>query len=244
MQNEQLISDAVYETTSFEQLFELLKQLKTIQTQKTTYDAQKIIQYIQEVRSRIREPNYIPRIYGLRLKVIDLCDKQPLQSRVLQELENENNMFFTIQSNKFPLSGWKIHIFCENIQDVAFAYNLMKQTLEHFQLIVKLSTKRFFKECSPNQKGKGITIYIHQAIITENRLTPFLQKIQTNLSEYNKAGAIHGDNQYWGPMHYRYDFLYPTTKFPEGCPVGSEKKYYRTNNGKYNIENNPDPFLN
>ena len=148
--------------------------------------------------------------------------------------------------DSFPISGWKIHVFGDTLDDSVKVGNTLEPILKKFGITMKIATNILIKTAigipSHNQYGKVATIYLGAKIFSEEKISDFVDCLQKALSEsgYTKSGKIHGDKSIDGILHYRYELKeYVDPKIG----VSSHHRYmalYEGNRGNFNIPDNPD----
>jgi len=145
------------------------------------------------------------------------------------------------------LSGWKLHIFGNSIEDSVSIYNSLYNIIEKYKLDMKIASQRNLSAGIANidnrNYGKCATIYLPISIFKENLLSILMKEIKGGLSGYKKYGFIMGDKSIDNKILYRYEFSRPI----DPCVGANEIEYsnlYELNRGYYNVEGNPDPFLN
>lgn len=145
------------------------------------------------------------------------------------------------------LSGWKLHIFGNTIQDSVDIYNSMSDIVEKYKLDMKVASLRNFEagiaDTNNRNYGKCGTVYLPVSIFQKNLIHTLLKEMKDALSSYKKYGIIKGDKSIDDKLFYRYEFY----RIIHPCIGANEIEYanlYELNRGHYNIEGNPDPFLN
>jgi len=152
-------------------------------------------------------------------------------------------MKFEIKNIKYPLSGWKIHIYGENEKDSRLVYSSIKDLILENNFSCKIALQTFFEVThKQKQEGKAVTVYFPPEVISENKLEKIIQGLKKDLEKinYKKDKQIFGDKKLSDSIYYRYELNIPLVK--EGFGERAFDVHYRKSEGNYNIENNPDPF--
>lgn len=131
-------------------------------------------------------------------------------------------------------SGWKFHIFGEDIKDAVYLQDALKPVIDKYKPAAKVGgtyqqTADAFKPGGVQYGKQGVTIYIPPNVINAGRQQEMLADIQSALSGYNKGGTISGDQAITPNIHYRYELLGPIPK--EGIDYGTYSKMYSSNEG-------------
>jgi hypothetical protein len=147
--------------------------------------------------------------------------------------------------NAGTYSGWKIHVYSDNIDEVAYLYEkLLPVAQKHnagFKLAGGLNLESQFKNSI--QIGKGVTIYVAPSTIKRNMVNSLVNDIKSAIGSYKSGGNIHGDKMITKNIGYRYEFSKPVNS-SIGVDYATYKKLYTSNSQvpAYNIPNNPDIF--
>jgi hypothetical protein len=136
-------------------------------------------------------------------------------------------------------SGWKFHIFGENLADSAFLIDKLEPIAKKYGANSKVGGPNQMVEptmqVGGNQYGKqGVTMYIPQSVIDAGKHKEMLVSIQNAIKGYGehpftKGGTIIGDKEITPQIHYRYELTGPIP--PGGL---NDKLYdilYNTNKG-------------
>jgi len=131
-------------------------------------------------------------------------------------------------------SGWKFHIFGEDIKDAVYLQDALKPVIDKYKPAAKVGgtyqqTADAFKPGGVQYGKQGVTIYIPPDVINAGRQQEMLADIQSALSGYNKGGTISGDQAITPNIHYRYELMGPIPK--GGIDYGTYGKMYSTNTG-------------
>jgi hypothetical protein len=131
-------------------------------------------------------------------------------------------------------SGWKFHIFGEDIKDAVYLQDVLKPVIDKYQSSAKVGgtyqqTADAFKPGGVQYGKQGVTIYVPPNVINGGRQQEMLADIQSALSGYNKGGTISGDQAITPNIHYRYELMGPIPK--GGIDYGTYGKMYSTNTG-------------
>ena len=147
-------------------------------------------------------------------------------------------------NDKFPSSGWKLHVYGENVTDSASIYLATVRFLKEHEIPFKVATGKFYQHMPPTdrQHGKAVTIYLPMRYIHNREVFDLIPQIDDLLKDkgYSKSGEITGDKHYEGSIHYRYAMKIPMLY--EGFNAKLSRDNYRANDGNYNIEFNSDLF--
>lgn len=142
-------------------------------------------------------------------------------------------------------SGWKIHVYADNIDEVAYLYERLLPVARKyeagFKLAGGLNLDEQFK--STIQIGKGVTIYIAPSTIKRNMVNSLVNDIGSAIGPYKSGGNIHGDKMITKNIAYRYEFSKPVDS-TIGVDSDTYNELYRSNSqsAEYNIPGNPDIF--
>lgn len=136
--------------------------------------------------------------------------------------------------NQELYSGWKFHIFGEDIKDAVYLQDALKPVIDKYKPAAKVGgtyhqTADAFKPGGVQYGKQGVTIYIPPNVINAGRQQEMLADIQSALSGYNKGGTISGDQAITPNIHYRYELLGPIPK--EGINYEAYSKMYSKNEG-------------
>ena len=136
--------------------------------------------------------------------------------------------------NQELYSGWKFHIFGEDIKDAVYLQDALKPVIDKYKPAAKVGgtyhqTADAFKPGGVQYGKQGVTIYIPPNVINAGRQQEMLADIQSALSGYNKGGTISGDQAITPNIHYRYELLGPIPK--EGINYDAYSKMYSKNEG-------------
>jgi hypothetical protein len=147
---------------------------------------------------------------------------------------NNSNSFIQMATGK-PMSGWKIHIYGDSVEDSAKLITKLDDYLKSTESFYKIATDKFYKNSSgTKQQGKALTIYIPYDVVKSGKQKEYFDGISQKLGNYNKTGDISGDKSYNGVIHYRYEYKEPFDTLPEGgVTIGDAGKYYESNEGDY-----------
>ena len=145
------------------------------------------------------------------------------------------NKSFVQMTDGGPMSGWKIHIYGEDVSDSAYLITKLDDYLKSNNSAYKIATDNFYKSAKgTKQEGKGLTIYIPYDIVKNGKQKEFFDDIESKISDYTKSGTISGDKSYNSKIHYRYEYNQPFDALPEGGVTNSDVgKYYVDNQGDY-----------
>jgi hypothetical protein len=118
------------------------------------------------------------------------------------------------QSTNSQMSGWKFHIFGEDVKDAIFLTDKLTPIAQKYNATAKIGGEYHFNAelFKPGQKqhGKaGVTMYIPTDVIKAGRQQEMLTDIQNAISGYEKGGTIQGDQMITPQIHYRYELKGP-----------------------------------
>ena len=145
---------------------------------------------------------------------------------------------------KGNMSGWKFHVYADNLDEVAYLYEKLLPLVNKYGAGLKLAGGKSLKvlAANPDQTGKGVTIYLPSKTFVNNMLDDFVSDLQSAISGYTKKGNISGDRMITNNIGYRYELLRPINP-----KIGVDDSQYRAlyspnQGGSHNIPNNPDLF--
>ena len=175
-------------------------------------------------------------------KLIDLPPDQ--QAELLRRLEL-SDVFLDIKWKTFgkdpdTSSGWKFHVFGEDVYDSAELYEALKPLSKKWNFNGKVGVNVNMRGA---QSGKGgATIYIPPAVIENNQVNELLQDIKSAIGGYKKGGKIDGDREITPAIHYRYELNKPIDP-AKGISIDEYRSAYNPNSGgPYKPDNVPDLF--
>ena len=169
------------------------------------------------------------------VKTADNFTPSPTAKSYLENFAyNNSNSFIQMTTGK-PMSGWKIHIYGDSVEDSAKLITKLDDYLKSTESFYKIATDKFYKNSSgTKQQGKALTIYIPYDVVKSGKQKEYFDGISQKLGDYNKTGNISGDKSYNGVIHYRYEYKEPFDALPEGgVTSGNAGKYYESNEGDY-----------
>lgn len=139
-----------------------------------------------------------------------------------------------IQNSTFKFSGYKLHIFAENDDDIVSILDKIYETVKSAGCIMKAATPAFFtttKDKVHPQHGKGITIYLPFNMVASRGELGFTDLIKMALSGYEKSGHINGDTKLSHNVFYRYELNIPWEQVKEkgGLNETEYKRHYNPN---------------
>jgi hypothetical protein len=195
---------------------------------------------------------------------IDSTDPQSyLNKYTKEELEKIHNSFGwkTIRTGSGVSSGWKFHVFGEDIKDLVYLTDALTPVIEKYGAHGKVGgtghlSLDAFKPGGYQYGKQGVTIYIPVDVINSNLQKKMFEDIQTAISGYKKGGTISGDKALTPAIHYRYELLGPIdyktgistvspgidpiTKKP--LPSDYSNMYSKNEGGPYKPNDVPDIF--
>jgi hypothetical protein len=149
-----------------------------------------------------------------------------------------------ITNVKGNMSGWKFHVYADNLDEVAFLYEKLLPIVNKYGAGFKAAGEQMLERLSQNavQKGKGVTIYLPSEVIANGQQKNFLDEIQSAISGYRKTGQISGDRMVTGNIGYRYELSQPIDP-TKGVNSSQYQSLYKANEGGgHNIAGNKDIF--
>ncbi len=158
-------------------------------------------------------------------------------------LRGESSSWVPIGSRmKGNVSGWKIHIFGETVEDTAIIVNRVEPVLQKWGVHGKVANDLMTQSINKGrQRGKASTLYIPPEIIKNGQTKQFIDDVSSALGSYNKTGKIYGDKSIDGTLHYRYELSSPVD-VTRGVSKDDYYNLYKSNDGNFNIKGNPDLF--
>ena len=131
-------------------------------------------------------------------------------------------------------SGWKFHIFGEDIRDAIYLQDALKPVIDKYKPMAKVggtyqNSADAFKPGGLQYGKQGVTIYIPPNVINSGRQQEMLSDIQSAISGYKKGGTILGDQSITPNIHYRYELMGPIPK--NGIDYPTYGKMYSANEG-------------
>jgi hypothetical protein len=132
------------------------------------------------------------------------------------------------------MSGWKFHIFGEDIKDAVYLQDALKPVIDKYKPTAKVggtyqNSADSFKSGQVQYGKQGVTIYIPPNVINSGRQQEMLADIQSAISGYKKGGTISGDQSITPQIHYRYELMGPVPK--NGIDKTTYSKMYSANDG-------------
>lgn len=147
------------------------------------------------------------------------------------KLDNSNSWF---SNGIYPesISGWKFHIFGEDLKDSVFLKEKLWPVAQKWGAEAKVgglyqTSAETFKKGQKQYGKQGATIYIPPSVINSGRQKEMLSDIQNAINGYKKEGSISGDQMITPNIGYRYELLGPISK--EGIDRKSYKAMYNSN---------------
>lgn len=164
--------------------------------------------------------------------------------RKFKELATEMRGWIQVRDITGNLSGWKFHIYSDNLDDLAFIYEKITPIAQKWGAGMKLASENMINALNKSQlqKGKGATLYLPSSVTSKNQQRQFLSDIQSALKGYDKRGNISGDKMITSNIGYRYELSKPIDQ-KVGVDLNTYSSLYKKNEGGgHNIPNNPDLF--
>lgn len=166
-----------------------------------------------------------------------------------QQLEKLGGWHY-VQKNRdddmFPISGWKLHIFGDTLDDSYAIASAIEPIIYNYNLCMKVATISVINAGigipTHNQYGKCVVVYLSPALFRENTLHSLIVSIQTVLKNagYTKSGTIVGSKSIDGTIFYRYELSEPID-IKSGVDFWTYVALYEKNRGyAFNITGNPD----
>lgn len=210
---------------------------------------EKLKKKIEEYRKGIVKIEEIPEDYSIKFMVKRLNGNQKIiKNNGLFKMLSLGNQTWLENEMIYPDSGWKIHIYGENIWEAYIIFNTLKELINSQKIHCKIATSRFFLENDNPKKiqfGKALVIYIPFIFIKNKTYISFFQNIKKEVDKCEKLllskGEIKGDKLYSDRIGYRYELDIPIRN--EEFTLEEIDHNYRKNDGKsFNIPGNPDLF--
>jgi lysozyme family protein len=115
-----------------------------------------------------------------------------------QYFSEEEQFDYHYSSERWPRSGWKLHVFGKDYKDSARLYVSVDYFLYHNLIDHKYATDAFFDACgssSHRQFGKSLTVVLSLADIAGGSAWNIPDQLQRLLDEqgYESEGVIRGD---------------------------------------------------
>ncbi len=197
-----------------------------------------IYPYNKNIRNLLRGVEDIP--INVQSYFLNKSDDELLSILKSKGIIQPKGWFGFGPSVNFPNhSGWKFHIFGENLADSAFLIDKLEPIAKKYGAHSKVGGPNQMVEptmqVGGNQYGKqGVTMYIPQSVIDAGKHKEMLVSIQNAIKGYGehpftKGGTIIGDKEITPQIHYRYELTGPIP--PGGL---NDKLYdilYNTNKG-------------
>ena len=155
---------------------------------------------------------------------------------------SETKVWLSFGPNPVKMSGWKFHVYGEDLYDSAYLYERLKPVTEKWGAHAKVGVGVDFLPGTVQFGKKGATIYIPPEVIKNNEVQLLLSDIQSAIGGYKKAGTISGDKSITNNITYRYELNEPIP-YGEGIPMDQYRKMYTSNTGgDYKPSDVPDLF--
>jgi hypothetical protein len=148
--------------------------------------------------------------------------------------------------NQDLMSGWKFHVFGEDLKDAVYLQDALKPVIDKYRCSAKIggtyqNSADSFKPGQVQHGKQGATIYIPPNVINSGNQKEMLSDIQNAISGYKKGGTISGDQAITPSIHYRYELTGPVPK--GGIDMGTyDKMYSRNDGGSYKPSDVDDLF--
>ena len=123
-------------------------------------------------------------------------------------LDNAHSSFIEVQRGS-SLSGWKLHIYCEDTADVMMAMSRLRTVLDADPAMsCKVATKKFFELAKgTKQQGKGVTLYLPRVSTVEDDIDWVVRNMAGWPSRL--SGPIQGDVACGNGVWKRYELSEP-----------------------------------
>jgi hypothetical protein len=159
---------------------------------------------------------------------LDNLSKTELESRL------GSYSWKNIGYNQELMSGWKFHVFGEDLKDAVYLQDALKPVIDKYRCSAKVggtyqNSADSFKPGQVQHGKQGATIYIPPDVINNGNQKEMLTDIQNAISGYKKGGTISGDQFITPSIHYRYELSGPIPK--GGIDMNSYSKMYSKNDG-------------
>ena len=160
------------------------------------------------------------------------------------QLKKMTKWFYSYISKReiMMMSGWKLYVFGENIDDSFEICSLITPVAEAYDLTMKVASEAIINRnnMKTNETWSVAVIYLDPHIFaTRKRSRGLILDLQEALKNYNKTGVIKGAKSFDGKIHYRYD-LNVSVKPWIGVEYSHYLNMYRGGEGDYNIRGNDD----
>jgi len=179
-------------------------------------------------------------------QVAQAASKLPV-GRLGQDFKNfaqQMSGWIQVKNVSGNMSGWKFHVFADNLDEVAFLYERLLPVVYKYGAGFKTAGADMLDNLSKNavQRGKGVTIYLPSEVVAKNQQKSFLSDIQNAIKGYEKSGQISGDRMITNNIGYRYELSKPIDA-AKGVDMNQYQGLYKANEGGgHNIQGNPDLF--
>lgn len=162
-----------------------------------------------------------------------------------QQLEKMKGWFYSFicTNDEMEMSGWKLYIYGENIDDSYNVCSLVTPIAKKYDLTMKVASQRIINRNNmrTDVAWSIAVIYLDPKIFRNNQISSLINDITSSLTDYTKSGNVTGAKSLNGKVHYRYDLKEPVN--PEiGVPYDKYTTLYRGETGEFNIPNNYDVF--
>lgn len=156
----------------------------------------------------------------------------------------QNRGWVQVYDTRGNMSGWKFHIYADNLNEVAFLYEKLLPVVKSYGAGMKIAGGEKLQRLALNelQKGKAVTLYVPSEVVAKNAQRKFLSDVQNSISGYKKSGKIAGDRMITDNIGYRYELSQPINP-AKGVNMSEYSKLYKSNDGgPHNIPGNVDLF--
>ena len=212
----------------------VLVALRSARSRGTNPDVEDLIKQFEDRKKLVQ--NYKSSINSpVTIKQIDKSDPQSyLDNLSKEELEGKLGSYSwkNIGYNQDLMSGWKFHVFGEDVKDAVFLQDVLKPIIDKYRCSAKIGgtgqiSSDAFKPGQVQYGKQGATIYIPPDVINSGRQQEMLSDIKNALLGYKKGGTISGDQAITPSIHYRYELLGSIPK--EGIDLSTYRNMYSPN---------------
>jgi len=163
-----------------------------------------------------------------------------------EEFKEVYTNWIMFRYEKADKSGWKLHIFGTTLED---SYDVMTRIdflCRTKNIMYKVAHTAIMERAIGNpehmQYGKICAIYLPNWLFHDDaELKLFIEELMSTLDGYKPKGSIQGDMMLTDNIGYRYELGVPVDP-KKGANYFEYNRWYRDNDGDYNIKGNPDPF--
>jgi hypothetical protein len=188
----------------------------------------------------------IPKVVTPNMDNMSNPDVEKMLSKTAKAFKEErkNRSWYQPINNEI-LSGWKFHVYADNMDEVAYLYEKLLPVAKKHNAGFKLAGElNIIALREPDyQRGKAVTLYVNPNTFRTKTLNVLFNDIKSAVSSYPVKGNIHGDRMLTKNIGYRYELSKPID-ITKGVDKITYDKLYVLNSpsSTYNRPNNPDIF--